>query len=364
MKIVIAGGGTGGHITPALAVASELQKRGCVVTFIGSRGGPERELVVGYPFFAITAGKLRRYFSLLNCLDAFRVVIGFFESLFLLTRLDPQVVFAKGGYVTVPVVYAAALLNIPVVAHESDAVLGLANRLIASKVKAICTGFPVSFYPRRLQWKLHFTGNPIRELFYRAPTERKKVLTQLGFSLARPTVLVMGGSQGASAINELIFSSLATLLKEVQLIHLTGKRDRDKAEEQRARLPRRLAQRYQVYDFVTDELAEFLTVADVVVSRASANALAELAYLQKAVILIPLPLAASDHQRANAAIFTKKQAAIVLFQDQLTGDSLTQVIFDLLEDPKQRQDLSRSIHSLSSPSAGRVIAEIVISWSR
>lgn len=366
LRIVITGGGTGGHITPALAVAEALKKQDVEVVFIGSVNGPEKQLVkqAKLPFYGIQAGKLRRYASWENLIDAFRVVIGLGQAWMLLMRLKPVAVFAKGGFVSVPVAYAAHFLEIPVVAHESDVVMGLANRLVLNKAEVMCTGFPVAAYPSTMRPKLHFTGNPIRELFRQKLPSRATLLDRYELTSSRPVVLALGGSQGARGINRLLLDDLALFLEDFQLIHITGQLDNEWALRTTKQLPPRLLKRYRQFSFVHDELVEYMALADVVVSRSSANVLNELAWLKKPTILIPLPSSASDHQRANAQLFAERSAAKVFEEDQLTSQQLHQELEDLLKDKAQREAMARSIHQFSSPQAVELIAEIILKVAR
>lgn len=365
-RIVVAGGGTGGHIMPAIAVAETLRQQGHEVFFIGSANGPEKSLVEleEIPFYGISAGKLRRYFSWENLTDAFRVVTGFFQARSILARLQPDVIFAKGGYVCVPVVYAAAFLEIPIVAHESDVVMGLANRLTVEKAALVCTGFPVKSYPRPLRSKLRFTGNPVRQIFTQRPDDRKALLKRYGLTAVKPVVLFMGGSQGARAINELVTDNLHDNLLHFQIIHLTGPAEQEAVLEKVGELPTAIQRSYKVYGFAGDELAELMAVSDIVVSRASATVLTELAALGKPSVLIPLPSAASDHQRANAKVFADKEAAVVLEQDELTSVKLTQVLVDLMADKEELRRLGRTIKFFYSADAAKLIAEAVVSAAK
>jgi UDP-N-acetylglucosamine--N-acetylmuramyl-(pentapeptide) pyrophosphoryl-undecaprenol N-acetylglucosamine transferase len=361
LKVVIAGGGTGGHVTPAIAVGDALRKQGCEVVFIGSHNGPEREMVAAakFPFHPIQSGKLRRYAALANITDAFRVALGFFQARNLLARIKPDVVFAKGGFVSVPVVYAAAFLEIPIVVHESDVVMGLANRLAIDKASVVCTGFPIDSYPSELRKKLRFTGNPIRQIFYDKQPTRAEIANKFGLTAARPVVMFIGSSQGAHDINQMVFDQLPVLLEHLQIIHITGVDDLEAAQELKKSLPIKQSKRYLPYGFVKNELPLLMGVSDLVVSRASANVLTELATLRKAVVLIPLPSAASDHQRANATVYQKRGAAIVIEQDDITSSQLAARVIGMLEDKEQLAHLRRSIGFFQSPQAADLIAEIV-----
>lgn len=360
LTIAVVGGGTGGHVAPALAVAEALRMAGHKVVFIGSATGPEKKIVGEHklPFYGIQAGKLRRYFDLQNIVDAFRVLIGLWQAYWLLRHLQPAALFSKGGYVAVPVIYAADFLTIPIVAHESDAVMGLANRLATAKARRICTGFPVNNYPVRLQRRLRFTGNPVRQIFRRR-FAIPKLITKYGLNPKLPIVLVTGGSQGSQSINQLIFDLLNEGLRELQIIHLTGVNHLEAAEAVRNQLPKPLQKRYLIFDHVGESMAELLAMATIVISRAG-GAISELATMGKAVILIPLPTAASDHQRANATILKKARAAIVLEEGKLHGYKLLKQIRDLLDDKEQLQQLRHNITYFRSPKAAQLIAETVV----
>lgn len=361
LNIAIVGGGTGGHITPALAVA-EVLKKDHIIWFVGSSNGPEGEIIrrLHYPFYGIAAGKLRRYASWDNVVDLFRVAFGFFQSLGLFIRQRPDVLFAKGGYVTVPAVYAAALIGIPVVAHESDVVMGLANRLVFSKAKIMCTGFPESAYPAAIRTKLRFTGNPVRSIFRQGIPTKLETMRELDFSLRRPVVLILGGSQGAQPINTLIWSRLPELLELTQVIHLTGSSHYKEAVSVYDHLSPKLQKRYQPFGFVGEELPAYMAVADIVISRASANVTAELAALRKPMILLPLPGAAADHQRANARLYKKKQAAVVVEEVGLTSQQLIAAVARLLDDSEKRAELSKAVRLFDSPQAAQLIADTMV----
>lgn len=361
-RIVITGGGTGGHIMPALAVAEELRQAGHTVMFIGSSHGPERELVEaqGLEFYGIEAGKLRRYFDWQNFVDSFRVVVGVLQAGLILSRLKPDAIFAKGGYVSVPVAYAASWLGIPVVAHESDAVMGLANRLVSRSAEVVCTGFPVSTYPATLRAKLRFTGNPVRQLVTQKLSTKAELYKKYSLDPKRPTLLFMGSSQGAHPINELVVSALTDLLADWQVIHLAGPADAAWVVEVKAKLPAESKSYYLPYGFVGEDLPELLVLADLVFSRASANSVAELAALGKATVLIPLPSAASDHQRANAKVIAKQEGSIVVEQSELSSNKLVKLIKKLLADEDQLKALRRNIKAFYSPQAPKLIAEAVV----
>ena len=310
-KIVLTGGGTGGHVTPHIALLPALAAEGFSVEYIGSRSGIEREMItpLGIPYHGISAGKWRRYRSLRNATDPFRVLKGFGDALAVLRKVRPALVFSKGGFVTVPVTAAARMLGIPVVIHESDLTPGLANRLAMPFARTVCCNFPETL--AHCKKKGVVTGTPIREAL--ALGRRGEGLAICGFdaisspNAAKPVILFMGGSLGAAAINRQVAASLPRLLERFFVIHLCGKGNAPPAQPG-----------YAPFEFVTEELPHLLAVAEVVVSRAGANSLFELLALCKPNILIPLPLSQSrGDQILNAESFARQNFSVVLPEEQL-----------------------------------------------
>ena len=312
--LVLTGGGTAGHVMPNLALAPRLRERGWELHYLGSVEGPERHLAesADIPFHAIATGKLRRYLSRKNFTDPFRVTKGAAQAFSLLGKIKPGAVFSKGGFVAVPVVYAAFLRRIPVVVHESDLTPGLANRLCLPFCKRICASFPetLKHLPKD---KAVLTGTPVREELFQG--RRETGLKFLGFSSAKPVLLIMGGSQGATALNQCVRSALPRLKDLYQTVHLCGP----------GRLDAHLknTEGYRQSEFLRGELADVLAAADFIVSRAGANSLFELLALRKPLLLIPLPLAASrGDQILNAQSFERRGFSKMLRQEELTEESL------------------------------------------
>ncbi len=332
--IVFTGGGTAGHVMPNLALAPRLLERGWVLHYLGSATGPERGLAEAthIPFHSLSTGKLRRYFSMRNFTDPLRVVKGALDAFRLLGKIKPDLVFSKGGFVSVPVVYAAALRGIPVVLHESDLTPGLANRLSLPFCSRICASFPetLAHLPQR---KAVLTGTPIRaELFH---GNRDEGLKTLGFTGDKPLLLVMGGSMGSKAVNEALRSNLEWMLPLMNVVHLCGKGLLDENFEGRAG--------YRQFEFLGAGLADVLTAADRVVSRAGANSLFELLALRKPMLLIPLPANASrGDQILNAQSFARRGLAHVLLQEDLTSVTLRAAL-ELLE--REQDDLVANMHA-------------------
>lgn len=316
--IVLTGGGTAGHVTPNIALIPELQKRGYQISYIGSYNGIEKELIekLGIPYYGISSGKLRRYFDLKNFSDPFRVLKGFHQAQKLLKQLKPDVVFSKGGFVTVPVVIAAKKRKIPALIHESDMTPGLANKLCLSSAEKICCNFPetVETLPKG---KAVLTGTPIRQELLNGNPDAARAFC--GFTSTKPVLLVIGGSLGAASVNENIRKILPELLKDFQIIHLCGK---GKTDESLSGTPG-----YVQYEYIQQELPDLFALADLVISRAGANAICEISALAKPNLLIPLSAKASrGDQILNARSFERQGYSMVLEEEEITEASLLAAI--------------------------------------
>lgn len=322
-RIILTGGGTAGHVTPNIALVPRLRELGYEIQYIGSYDGIERKLIeeLGIPYYGIASGKLRRYFDLKNFSDPFRVAKGFLQAKKLLKQLRPDIIFSKGGFVTVPVVQAAKGLRIPVVIHESDMTPGLANRLAIPAASRVCCNFPetVSHLP---EGKAVVTGCPIREELRRG--NRLAGLKFCGFTAGRPVLLVIGGSLGSVAVNNAIRGILPELLKTFQVVHLCGKGNLDESLAGTAG--------YVQYEYIKQELADLFALADLVVSRAGANAICELLELRKPNLLIPLSAAASrGDQILNARSFQRQGFSVMVEEEQLGPELLKNKITELYE---------------------------------
>ena len=322
-RIVLTGGGTAGHITPNIALMPELENRGYRYFYIGSRDGMEKEMIesLGVRYFSVSTGKLRRYFSLRNFTDPARVVKGYLEARKWLKKIRPHVVFSKGGFVSVPVVLAAHRLGIPVVIHESDMSPGLANKISIPFADAVCCNFPetVNDFP---DGKAILTGSPIRQELFEG--SREAGLSFCGFSGDKPVLLIIGGSLGSVAINNAVRNILPQLLPDFHVIHLCGKGNLDESLDG--------TPGYVQYEFISKELPDLMAAADLVISRAGANAICELLALRKPNILIPLPAVASrGDQLQNAASFEKQGFSCVLQEDDITDELLLQTIHEVYE---------------------------------
>lgn len=310
--VLLTGGGTAGHVVPTFPVIDELRRRGLRTSFVGSTSGLEERLLepLGVDYHGIAAGKLRRYLSLENVLDVFRVAAGVWQAYWLLRRIRPQVVFSKGGFVSFPVVLAAWLHRIPVVAHESDLTAGLANRLAMPFVKTLCINFPAT-PAGKFRGRVVHTGTPLRAALVHGDAERGR--GALGAQAGDRILLVTGGSLGADVLNETVRAALADLTREFLVVHVCG--------------PGKLAEvthpRYRQLEYVTDGWGDILAAADLVVSRAGANTLYELLALHKPNLLVPLSRGASrGDQIENATYAAGLGYSRVLDEEALTARTL------------------------------------------
>ncbi len=317
-RIILTGGGTAGHVTPNIALLPRLRELDYDIQYIGSYNGMEKELIEkeGIPYHGIATGKLRRYFSLQNFTDPFRVIKGFGEARSLVKSLNPDIIFSKGGFVSVPVVLAASSLKVPVIIHESDMTPGLANRISFRGATKICCNFPETMenLPKD---KAVLTGQPIRQELLTG--DKNKALEFTGLSGDKPTIMVTGGSLGAVAVNEAVRAILPDLLKTYQVVHLCGK---GKVDESLQGLDG-----YVQYEYISDEMKDLFALADLVISRAGANAICELLALHKPNLLIPLTANASrGDQILNARSFEKQGYSVVLEEEEITNEVLLDTI--------------------------------------
>lgn len=314
-KIVFTGGGTAGHVTPNMALIEALNPSDWAIDYIGSEEGVEKGMIeqLGIPYHAVRSGKLRRYFSWKNAVDPFNVLVGIAQSYRLLRRLKPHIVFSKGGFVALPVVIGAFLNRIPIIAHESDISPGLANRLSFPFVNAICVTFDAAKHHFKSAHKVKVTGTPLRAALFQG--DKTKGLAVCGFNEKKPCVLIVGGSQGSNGLNAVVRKALPALCSTYQVIHLCGK---NKLE-----LQMKAEAGYYQLEYANAELPHLLAASDVVVSRSGANALYELLALNKAHVLVPLPLTVSrGDQIQNAAYFQKMGVSTVINDAELTPEIL------------------------------------------
>jgi UDP-N-acetylglucosamine--N-acetylmuramyl-(pentapeptide) pyrophosphoryl-undecaprenol N-acetylglucosamine transferase len=348
--IVLTGGGTAGHVMPNLALLPRLQEKGWDVRYIGGRG-MERELVrtSQIPYATIASGKLRRYFSWRNFVDIFNVALGIGQALAILAWWRPRVVFSKGGFVSVPVAFAAFVLRIPVIAHESDLTPGLATRMVRRFARRMLFTFPES--------GAYFTGassrcvgTPIRQELTLGAA--KKGLLRCGFSASdeRPVLLVTGGSLGAQRINHAVLAILPELLKRYRIIHLTGKGKLGHPD---------VPGSYRAFEFLGEELPDILAAADVVLSRAGANSIFELLALRKPMLLVPLEVGSRGDQLHNSEAFARQGWAMLLRESELNGETLAKALAELVAN---RESIAKAQQTSPGAASDRLILEEISHW--
>ena len=366
VRLVIAGGGTGGHVLPAFAVLGELRQRDALasVVWIGSTDGHERQAAhdADIPYIPIPTGKLRRYLSLQNLTDAGRIPLGVVAARRALRRARPQVVLSTGGFVSVPTVIAARGIA-PVITHEQTAIVGLANRINARFADVLAISYAETEpEARRFHQNVALTGNPVRTTLKEG--DRTRGLQWMGFSEDLPVMYVTGGARGASPLNQRIASKLTQILERWQLLHQTGPAtandDAANLAAQRAALPAHLQARYKIVEFIRSELPDVYAAADLVVGRAGAGTVAELALVGKPAILIPLPGTGGDEQVRNAQVLVNAGGAVMLVQEHATPDRLLEECGAILGDADRRQQMSAAARSVAQPDAASRLAEIVL----
>jgi len=341
--IVLTGGGSAGHVIPNIALIPQLLKEGWSVEYIGSASGIEREIIesLGHvQYHPISTGKLRRYLDMKNLKDPFRVLRGVAQSYRLLRRIRPDIVFSKGGFVSVPVILGSRLNRIPVIIHESDMTPGLANRISIPFASKVCVTFPETL-ERLPKHKAEYTGSPIRADITQGHATKGR--ERCGFHNLLPILLVMGGSLGSQAINRRIKEGLEALLVQFQIIHICGKGNMDERYKDTIG--------YKQFEYINEGLADILAMVDIVVSRAGANSIFEFLALKKPMLLIPLTLQASrGDQILNAQSFEKMGYCRVLYEEDVSQSSLYQVIIDLYKDRAayiERMEQSGTTHSVN-----------------
>ena len=338
MKLALTGGGTLGHVLPALRIYEEMLEKGCITDafYIGSKKERERNAVIseGLRFYAISTGKLRRYFSLRNFTDIFKICAGFLSSLRIMIKEKPDVLFSKGGYVSVPVVLASHLLGVRTVIHESDFSMGLANRIASRFADHVCLGFDSPLSDGK---KFVFTGNPVRKDIQLAEKENTEKDSRL--------ILVIGGSQGAEEINSLVYSNLEALCSRYEIVHQCGAHGDFSLRHEN----------YSQHEFLGPELAMLMKRAQVVVSRAGANSLNEICCLSKASLLVPLRTASRGDQVENARFMESRGAACVLHE----GEDFVEKIAHLMDDEEVNSRMGRCAHEQYIPDAAARISCLV-----
>ncbi len=347
-KIVLTGGGTLGHVTPHLALIPRLKEAGYEIHYIGTENGmeaPKMRAVEGVAYHAVKSGKLRRYHDWKNFTDPFRVIAGAFQSARLMGKIKPDVVFSKGGFVAVPVVFGAWLHRIPVLCHESDLTPGLANKLCKPFATRFATTFPEC--AEALGSKAEMTGTPLRpELFH---GDKAKGLSLLGFDGQKPLLLMMGGSSGAQSVNACLRKALPELTPDFDVAHICGKGNLDAELEG--------TPGYKQIEFLDAELPDVLACTDLVLSRAGANALCEFQALGRPMLLIPYPKGASrGDQILNAKSLEKRGLCRVLLQENMTPKTMVQ---EIRETWAKRDELTEALRNAPPADGTKRVLELI-----
>ena len=344
-RIILTGGGTAGHVTPNIALLPRLKELGYDIQYIGSYTGIEKELIepFGIPYHGISSGKLRRYFSVQNFTDPFRVLKGFREAHKLIRQLKPDVIFSKGGFVSVPVVLAGKRCKVPVIIHESDMTPGLANKIAIPSAAKVCCNFPETLKSLP-EGKAVLTGSPIRQELLSG--NKIAAMDMCHFTSDKPVILVIGGSLGAVAVNNAVREALPELLKDFQIIHLCGKGKMDESLKD--------VEGYCQFEYIKNELRNLFALADIVISRAGANAICELLALHEPNLLIPLSANASrGDQILNARSFERQGFSMVLEEEELTNETLLSAVHDLYDNREKYIDAMK--HSSQQDSIDTII---------
>lgn len=382
MKILFTGGGSGGHIFPIIAIAREIRKyypqfnydssrkrRELKLFFIGPKGEiPFTDLIEeDIKVKKILAGKIRRYFTISsffqNLIDIlFKVPFGIIQAFFYVFLLAPDLIFSKGGYGSLPTVIAGKLLGTPIFLHESDTIPGLANRFSSKFALEIFVSFPVEqmeYFPKE---KMISVGNPIRESIFQGDKEEAKNI--FGINGQKPVILILGGSQGAQRINEVIYQVLNELLTEFEIIHQVGPKNFGEVKSiSQVIINARLEKYYHIYPFLEEEeLAHAMTLADLIISRAGSGSIFEIAAVGKPSILIPLPESAQNHQAENAYLFSERGACLVIEETNLTPHFFLDRLRYLFSHPTELKEMGEKAREFAKPRAAKVIADYIIDY--
>lgn len=379
MRVLVSGGGTAGHVSPILATVDALKRldKSAEFLYVGAGTGIEAKLVraAGLRFKGIAAGKYRRFHQLQlrhkvanmsstvrNIPDLFRVLRGVWQSRKIIKEYDPDIIFIKGGFVGLPVGIAARTLGYPFVVHESDMVAGLTNKILSRWAQKVAVGFPAEKYGDWRKDKLVYTGSPIRAIISRS--HRLEGIKHFKLNPDKPVVLILGGSSGARRINDAIVDCLEELLKLSQLIHVAGEGEIERVKFDTRGLDPTLAKNYILAAYLSDDIGMALEAADVVISRAGANTLAELALLKKPTILIPNPYLVGGHQTLNAQVLARAGAVRIITEDRLNPPTLIREVGLVVESEKERDDLAKKIGEFAVPDADERLAKVIIESAR
>lgn len=366
-SILFAGGGTGGHSTPLLAVMEAIHAKRPEVQlhFVGlasdvASGSLIAEASLPIITHVITSGKLHRFITINQIVQFFRLGLGLIQAELLVRRLRPDVVFCKGSMVSVPVAWAAARRGIPIFSHETDVVPGLANRMIAGRAARIFTAFPVENYGALPAEKVQYTGQPVRSAFFEAKRSKEVEIDGVPLKLGLPLITVTGGSQGARRLNEMVSEGWSQLLEKALVVHQTGDLTYKDMEEKATTLPAELRERLVLRPFIKAGFPELFKSSSVVVSRAGGT-VTELAASGVPAVLVPLSTAAQNHQAKNAEVLERAGAAVVI-NEGLSSEALIAAIINIVEHPEKQEKLRAAITKFARPEAAETIANAILTW--
>ena len=370
-KILFTGGGTAGHIFPIIAVVRELRKMGSDAQFFYA--GPKDdfgEIILSQESIKIKwilAGKIRRYLNWKSVLEniadvLFKIPLGFLQAIFYVFISAPDLIFSKGGYGSLATVLAGQILQVPIILHESDVTPGLANRFMSKFTSQIFVAFPVAQTEYFSEDKMIAVGNPMRVELLNGDAEKAKDYFDL--IVGKPIILVLGGSQGAQAVNDLMLAILPQLLTDFEIIHQTGSKNLEQLKaEAKVVVDETLARRYHPIGFLKEvELRDAFKVCDLVVSRAGSGSIFEISGCQKPSILIPLSSSAQDHQLKNAYAYAQNKAAVVMEEANLTPRFFLEKIKYLFANPDELQKMSQQAREFSRPESAKVLAGYIINY--
>jgi UDP-N-acetylglucosamine--N-acetylmuramyl-(pentapeptide) pyrophosphoryl-undecaprenol N-acetylglucosamine transferase len=371
MRVIVTGGGTGGHVSPAVAVIEKLQERSAAedwplaLLYIGSKAGAEREMItaMGIKYVSVPVGKLRRYLSWKTPPDLARIPLGVALAARQVGRFKPDVIFSTGGFVSVPTVVAGWLRRVPSLVHEQTALVGLANRIVARFASAVAISYESSRRYFTKARRVVLTGNPVRQAVFGG--EAARGYSRFGLDKGVPLVYVTGGAQGSHILNEAVGAALPQLLTQAAIVHQCGNgpngsgADWRKLNARREALPNALQARYAVLPFVRVEIADIYAAASLVIGRSGAGTVNELAALGKPAILVPLASSAEGEQMRNAEMMRDAGGAVIISEAELSAEALSAQVGELLADPARLSAMAHAALQLAQPHAAETIVELL-----
>ena len=349
-RVVFTGGGTGGHVYPALAVIEEIDTSELEILWLGSSKGMERKIIdnTDIPFYSIPSGKLRRYFSILNFIDIFKIIGGFFSSIYILLKLKPALLFSKGGFVTVPPVAAASLLGIPVFTHDSDITPGLATKINSISADRVLVSSDLSkkYFSGKMQNKIFVSGNPVRKGLSKG--NASNLNSEISIKENSPVLLIMGGSLGAEQINKLVFDNLEQITEKYFVIHQTGAKNFKPITHNN----------YYSVPYFNDELADIFSISTLVISRAGASAVWEFAAVGLPSILIPLESGSRGEQVKNAEDFQERGCSVILRGD-ISSETFIDTIENIIDNKETLNQMKEAARSVGQMNSASLISEMI-----